>query len=215
MNPRLSINSATRRIIAFRWASSTTMLRTLPIILAALLTALDFSEAVAAERKKWEMLTECQYVEDKNNNGDNFRVKCGEKVLILRLYFVDAPETNLRYGERTREQSDHFGVTLDETMKAGVKATETVRETLKGSFIVWTRWAGAAGRGKEIRYYGLVEVGGKSLVELLVTNGLARTKGVTANLPTGERSKVYVKKLHALEAEAKKQQIGVWERSTK
>ena len=191
------------------------MLRTLPIILAALLAAFDFSEAVAAERKKWETLTDCQYVEDKNNDGDNFRVKCGEQYFTLRLYFVDAPETNMRYAERTREQSEHFGVTLEETMKAGVKATETVRETLKSPFIVWTRWAGAAGRGKELRYYALVEVGGKSLVEILITNGLARTKGVTANLPTGEKSKVYVEKLHALEAEAKKQQIGVWARSTK
>jgi endonuclease YncB( thermonuclease family) len=191
------------------------MLRTLLIILAALVPAFQFSESVAAERKKWEMLTDCQYVEDKNNDGDNFRVKCGEKDFVLRLYFVDAPETNLRYTERTREQSEHFGVTLEETMKAGVKATGTVRETLKGRFIVWTRWAGAAGRGKEVRYYGLVEVRGKSLVEILVSNGLARTKGVTANLPTGEKSKVYIEKLHALEAEAEKRQIGVWARSTK
>ena len=197
------------------YASSMTMLRTLPIILAALLTAFQFSEGIAAERKKWEMLTDCQYVENKNNDGDNFRVKCGEKDFVLRLYFVDAPETNMRYAERTREQSEHFGVTLEETMKAGVKATGTVRETLKGPFIVWTRWAGAAGRGNEVRYYGLVEVGGKSLVEILVSNGLARTKGVTANLPTGEKSKVYIEKVHALEAEAKKRQIGVWARSTK
>ena len=192
-----------------------TMFRTLPIILAALLTAFQFSEGIAAERKKWEMLTDCQYVEDKNNDGDNFRVKCGDKDFVLRLYFVDAPETNMRYAERTREQSEHFEVTLDETMKAGVKATGTVRQTLKGPFIVWTRGAGAAGRGKEVRYYGLVEVGGKSLVEILVSNGLARTKGVTANLPTGEKSKVYIEKLHALEAEAKKRQIGVWARSTR
>ena len=154
-------------------------------------------------------------MEDKNNDGDSFRVKCGEKDFTLRLYFVDAPETNMRYAERTREQSEHFGATLEETMNAGVKATETVRETLKGPFIVWTRWAGAAGRGKEVRYYGLVEVGGKSLVEILVSNGLARTKGVTANLPSGEKSKAYIEKLHALEAEAKKRQIGVWARSTK
>lgn len=200
---------------ARRYASSMTMLQTLPIILVALLTAFQFSEGIAAERKKWNTLTDCQYLEDKNNDGDNFRVKCGEKDFVLRLYYVDAPETNLRYPERTREQSEHFGCALDETMKAGVKATGTVRETLKRPFIVWTRWAGAAGRGKETRTYGLIEVDGKSLVEILVTNGLARTKGVTANLPTGEKSKVYVEKLHALEAEAKKRQIGVWACSKK
>jgi endonuclease YncB( thermonuclease family) len=95
-------------------------------------------------------------------------------------------------------------------MKAGVKAAETVRETLRQAFTVWTRWAGAAGRAMEPRYYGLVEVDGKSLVEILITKGLARAKGVTANLPTGDKSKAYLRKLYALEADAKKQRIGVW-----
>lgn len=187
----------------------------LPIMLAALLTAFQFSESVAAEPRKWETLTDCQYVQDKNNDGDNFRVKCGEKDVVLRLYFVDAPETHMRYPERTREQSEHFGCSLEQTMKAGVKATETVRETLSEPFTVWTRWAGAAGRAKEPRYYGLVEVRGNSLGEILIANGLARTRGITANLPAGDKSKVYLKKLHALEADAKKQKIGVWACSTK
>ena len=34
----------------------------------------------------------------------------------MRLYFVDAPETNPRYPERTREQAEYFGATLDQVM---------------------------------------------------------------------------------------------------
>src|SRR3989442_1311839 len=73
-----------------------------------------------AAEKEWVTLTDCQYVDSRDNDGDSFRVHCGEKEFRARLYFVDAPETTLTYAERTREQSLHFGITLDETMKAGV-----------------------------------------------------------------------------------------------
>ena len=52
------------------------------------------------------------------------------------------------------------------------------------------------------------------MTELLVSQGLARTKGVTANLPTGEKSKVYLEKLHALESEARQKRLGIWASST-
>ena len=170
-----------------------TTLRPLLIILVAVVTGFHAPDGVAAKAKKWEKLAACQYVEDKNNDGDSFRVKCGEKDFILRLYFVDAPETNLREAERTRLQSEHFGVSLEATMKAGVKATEVARDTMKGSFDVWTKWSSGGGRGKEVRYYGLVEVDGKSLVEILVSSGLARVVGQVVPLPNGEKSTVYKK----------------------
>ncbi|HEV8675533.1 MAG TPA: thermonuclease family protein [Methylomirabilota bacterium] len=164
----------------------------------------------AAERRQWVTLTNCQYVTSKDNDGDSFRVRCATNEFSLRLYFVDAPETNLRYPERTREQSEYFGVTLDETMKAGVKARDEVQEVLREPFVVRTRWAGAAGRGKETRYYALVEVGGKSLAEVLVSQGLARTKGVSLKLPTGEKAKAYVERLEALERKARQKRLGIW-----
>ena len=167
-------------------------------------------EAEAADRKEWVKLTGCQYVTQDYNDGDSFVIKCSSDEFILRLYFVDAPETNLRFAERTREQSEYFGVTLDETMKAGVKAKETVRDILQQSFVVWTRWASAQGRSKKPRYYGFIEIDGKWLAELLVSKGLARTKGVKSKLPTGEKSKVYAEHLNTLEREAQQQRIGIW-----
>lgn len=171
-------------------------------------------EAEAADQKErvkeLVKLTGCQYVAQDYNDGDSFGVKCGADEFILRLYFVDTPETNLRYPERTREQSEYFGVTLDETMKAGVKAKEAVRDILQKPFVVWTRWATARGSSRVPRYYGFVEVGGKGLAELMVSKGLARTKGVKSKLPTGEKSKVYVERLHALERDAQQRGIGIW-----
>jgi hypothetical protein len=89
-----------------------------------------------AARKTWTRLTNCQYIEQAYNNGDSFHVQCGPQDLIVRLYFVDAPEPTLRYPERTREQSEYFGVTLDETLRAGRQATHLVRERLQGPFVV-------------------------------------------------------------------------------
>ena len=156
-----------------------------------MLLILACCEAEAADKKERVKLTDCQYVAQDYNDGDSFGVKCGADEYIFRLYFVDAPETNLRYPERIREQSEYFGVTLDETMKAGVKAKEAVRDILQKPFVVWTRWATAQGRSKKPRYYGFIEIDGKGLAELLVSKGLARTKGVKSKLPTGEKSKVY------------------------
>jgi endonuclease YncB( thermonuclease family) len=149
-------------------------------------------------------------VDSRDNDGDSFRVHCGEKEFRARLYFVDAAETNLTYAERTREQSLHFGVTLDETMKAGVKAKERVRALLEKPFVLRTVWATAAGRGREARYYVLIEVDRKSLPETLVSEGLARVKGVRHVLPDGEKSSSYVDRLTALEQEARQKRLGAW-----
>lgn len=81
---------------------------------------------------------------------------------------------------------------------------------LREPFVVWTRWASAAGRSKEPRSYGFVEAGGKGLAELLVSKGLARPKGVAPNLPTGEKAKAYMERLRTLESEAKQKRVGIW-----
>ena len=164
----------------------------------------------SAVPRPWVQLTECRYVDHKYNDGDSFHVRCGATELIVRLYFVDAPEATFRYPERVQEQSDYFGVTLEETLRAGKQAKVAVQETLRTPFIVWTRRASAGGRSRFPRYYGFVEVGNQGLAELLVNKGLARTKGVTAASPNGEPSRVLRGKLEALERDARQQRRGVW-----
>jgi endonuclease YncB( thermonuclease family) len=178
------------------------------IVLALFLAAVPV--LCAAERKEWVMLTDCQYVSHPDNDGDSFRVRNEDKEYVFRLYFVDTPETNLRQGERTREQSEYFGVTLDDTLKAGAAARDFVRDTLREPFTVWTRLALAGGRGKEPRYYAMVLVGAKSLDEILISKGLAQPKGVRPNLPDGEKASAHVEKLATLEAEARKARAGLW-----
>jgi endonuclease YncB( thermonuclease family) len=167
-------------------------------------------QAWAAEKKEWVTLNDCEYVDWKDNDGDSFRVRCGDKEFTARLYFVDTPETNLRYGDRTREQGLHFGITLDETMNAGVQAKERVRALLQKPFIVQTLWSSAAGRGREARYNVLIEVEGKSLAEILISEGLARAKGVVHALPNGTKSRDYMDQLAQLEEEARQKKLGAW-----
>jgi micrococcal nuclease len=183
-------------------------------IIGALLWAQLAWSGLASEKKAWVKLTDCAYVAGQYNDGDSFRVKSGTNEFILRLYFVDAPETNLRYPERTREQSEYFGATIEETMKAGVEADKAVREILREPFVVWTRWASAAGRSNDRRYYGMAEVNGKDLGDILVSKGLARPKGVAVNLPRGEKARNKFDKLRQLEDEAKAKHAGIWAHST-
>jgi len=116
------------------------------LVVLLLLVVLS-SKTSAVARKEWVKLTDCHYVDAPDNDGDSFRVRGGDKEFTARLYYVDAPETNLRQGDRTHEQSLHFGITLDETMKAGEKAKQRTKELLQKPFVIWTRWATAGGRG--------------------------------------------------------------------
>jgi endonuclease YncB( thermonuclease family) len=180
------------------------------VLPAILLFGATIVPGPGAERREWVTLTNCQLIASEYNDGDSFRICGGTNEFIVRLYFVDAPETNLRYAERTREQAEYFGVTLDETLKAGVRARDAVRELLREPFLVQTRWASAAGRTKTPRYYAFVQAGGTNLAEALVARGLARTKGVTATSPVGGESKAFAEKLRVLEAEARQKRLGAW-----
>src|SRR5437016_5400940 len=179
------------------------------LVVLLLLVALSYKTS-AGDRKEWVKLIDCHYIENPDNDGDSFHVHGGDKEFTARLYYVDAPETNLRQGDRTHDQSLHFGITLDETMKAGEKAKQRTKELLQKPFVIWTRWATAGGRGRASRYYVIVEIDGKSLGEILISEGLARTKGMAPNLPTGEHAKAYMERLDDLESAAREKHLGAW-----
>jgi len=183
-----------------------------PCFLVVVLRALFLfnASAIAASEKEWVALNDCQYLESENNDGDSFRVRCGEKEFTARLYYVDTPETKLVYPERVREQSVHFGITLDDALKIGAAAKERVAALLQKPFTIQTRWANAAGRARETRYYAIVEVDGRSLAEILISEGLARAKGTKVKTPAGEKASDYMQRLAALEDEARQKKVGAW-----
>jgi endonuclease YncB( thermonuclease family) len=165
----------------------------------------------AAEKKLWSKLEACRYQADKNNDGDSFIVQCGQEKFYLRLYFVDAPEADVSFPERVRQQYEYFGVTLDELTRAGAKARARVETVLaRRPFTVHTKRSFAQGRSKNMRYYGLVQVEGRYLHEILLDEGLARNKGTIVGLPTGEKARTHANALQMVEDRARVERKGLW-----
>lgn len=184
-------------------------------VFAVCVVLLAIGNAVLAQPRQWIALTNCQLVTGQEFDADSFRIRSGTNQYNVRLYFVDAPESNLRYPDRVREQAEYFGLTIDDTIKAGIEAAEACRKLLEQPFVVKTRLAVAGGLTRDPRYYCIVEVGGTNLADLLVAQGWARTKGVMVTLPSGQKAQHYVEKLLTLENKARDSGLGAWANSTK
>ena len=161
--------------------------------------------------KKWSRLEGCRYVTHKYNDGDSFLVQCGREKFFARFYFVDAPEAYANVASQIQEQYEYFGVTMDEATRAGAKARDRVQSTLTTRpFVIHTRRANAQGRSENTRFYSLVEVDGRYLHEALLSEGLARNKGVRVTLPTGHKGREYAAALQQLEDRARLERRGLW-----
>lgn len=179
-------------------------------MVAFLAAAAMASWARAGESRPWVTISNCQYVAHEGNDADSFVVQAGTNRFVARLYHVDAVERTLEFPERVREQSEHFGTTLDGILEAGRDAHAWVASALADGFTIRTRWASAMGRSRLPRHYVLIEVRGADLGEELVRRGWAWPKGVRVNLPTGERAAEVVRRLEAAEAEARAAGRGAW-----
>ena len=167
--------------------------------------------AAAIEAKPpWVVLNDCRLMTTATRDADSFHVRAEGKEYIFRLYFVDAPETDTEFMGRVKEQAKYFGLTPDQTVQLGEYAKRFTREKLSRPFTVRTCMQDAMGRSKAARYYAFVETSEGDLAELLVSNGLARLHGSTAQ-PVGLSSPERMwDKLQRLEREAKHEKVGAW-----
>ena len=164
----------------------------------------------AAAREPWVVLKDCRLLRSESLDADSFHVKAAGKEYIFRLYFVDAPETDMSFADRVGEQAKYFALTPEQTITLGEYAKRFAKEKLAHPFTVRTCKQDALGRSKMERYYAFVETKEGDLAELLVTNGLARLHGTQAQ-PAGLRSpKRMWDKLKRLEREAKQLKVGAW-----
>ena len=181
------------------------------ICCAIWLAALDQGEAKGKE-KDWITLDNCRLIPNKANDGDSFHVRANDTEYLVRLYFVDAPETASVGPERLIEQAKYFGLSVPQVIEIGRDAKRFVDAKLSEPFTVVTRLAGGLGRSKLQRIYGFVRTKEGDLGEQLVANGLARIHGITAALPGDSTSTDEREKLAQLENEAKRRQVGGWAR---
>jgi DNA uptake protein ComE-like DNA-binding protein len=173
------------------------------------LAALDRGDAKGKE-KDWITLDNCQLIPNKANDGDSFHVRANDTEYLVRLYFVDAPETASVGPARLIEQAEYFGVSVPQVIEIGLDAKKFVDAKLSEPFTVVTRLAGGLGRSKVQRIYGFVRTKEGDLGEQLIANGLARIHGTSAAPPSSASSASERQKLEELEREAKRQKLGGW-----
>jgi endonuclease YncB( thermonuclease family) len=178
-----------------------------------LLLALLCSGSAAPQAREFTRYDGCTYIPQKWNDGDSFHVRMPDgKQQVLRLYFVDTPESDHSFPERVAEQAAYFGVTAEQSLKLGKDAAGFTQRILSaGSFSVQTRWRVALGRSKLPRFRAMIVTSdGRDLNELLVGAGLARIYGTRTPLPDGRDSRTYLSHLAAAEAKAKQDRLGGW-----
>ena len=180
------------------------------IICGAIWLAALVPSNVRGKEKDWITLDNCQLISNKANDGDSFHVRANDTEYLIRLYFVDAPETASVGPARLIEQAEYFGVSVPQVIEIGLDAKKFVDTKLSEPFTVVTRLAGGLGRSKVQRIYGFVRSKEGDLGEQLIANGLARIHGTTAAPPSDASSASERQKLEELEHEAKRRKVGGW-----
>lgn len=177
-----------------------------------IVTALAVLLNATARADSWVTLKNCRLDAQAYGDGDSFHIRSKSEGHIIRLYFVDCPETDASFPGRVAEQAVHWGLTPAQTIQLGQKAATFSREILNRPFTVVTRFEDARGQSAEPRYFGFVFPEGtkKDLAELLAGNGFARVYGASAWCPGGRDVPTEWRHLHELEAVAKARRLGGW-----
>lgn len=162
-----------------------------------------------------EKFTDVRMVENPSNDGDSFVVQAGERLIHVRLYFVDCPEsvaTTDADAKRVREQARHFGITdAKKIFEFGHAAKKFTDEALCKPFTIYTAFAGALGRSPGGRVYAFVITSdGQDLAHLLVENGYARAFGSKRAGPKHESKEDIQAELQRLEMKAMLAHTGAW-----
>lgn len=165
---------------------------------------------LCAADREWTVFPDCRLEPNPANDGDSFHVQCASTQLYVRLYFVDAPETDDRFPDRVAEQAAYFGVSNAVVLRVGKQAERYTRRKLADGFSVYTRYEDARGASAAPRVFAMIDVDGKWLAESLVQRGLARVYGCAVTLPDGTSRNAYWDRLRAAERKAKQKGVGGW-----
>ena len=109
----------------------------------------DKLTTVSISSSKFEVLEGCTIKEHRGNDGDSFHVKTKKGDKELRLYYVDAPESEAReyrngdtnYKRISQQGAAMGGLNQKQTTEVGMEAKMFVKKLLKGKkFRVATTW---------------------------------------------------------------------------
>ncbi len=171
-----------------------------------LLASTGFTKA----KDGWITLSGCQFVQSEYFDADSFHLTCNGHDRIFRLYFVDAPEKDYRFG-RIFKQAEYFKTSDKNVLMTANEATAFAKTLLSSNDItIETKWRKAGGQSKLPRYYAVVKVSGQDMADLLVEKGYARVFGTKTDYPDGTSKDKVEQQLRGLEQEAKAQHKGAW-----
>lgn len=183
-------------------------------VLAALLMAL--SSVVAAQAAEpLRVFPDARLIENGINDGDSFWIQSGATSMLVRLYFVDCPETSASFdamAQRVKEQMRYFGLHDARTMMDfGRTAKQFTYAALERPFTVQTAFTPAGGASGVPRYYAFITTAeGKDFGGLLVEHGLARVRGFGRPTPDGSSQATRWDELRDLESAAMLKHAGLW-----
>jgi competence protein ComEA len=204
----------TRTLMIMRslWCSRKMSDKTRPTVLILLACVLQL---FAGDLK---VFPNCKLMDEPGNDGDSFGVRAESTSFIVRLYFVDCPETSMPLksdAERVRAQTRYFGLTdAAQTIQFGKRAKSFVDSVLAAPFTVHTAFTSALGRSAGGRIYGFVTTGdGNDLAVMLLKNGLARAHGMGRETPDGVSLREMTSRLKDFETSAMLKRVGIWSES--
>ncbi len=189
-------------------------------ILCFLLLSLSLLVAADKPAPSWLAVEDCRLGASKSNDGDSFHFSLAglpekdEFDHILRLYFIDTPETNT--GLKTvDEQAEYFSTPVNVVLKYGKEAARFTETFLGEPFRIYTRQKIAPGASRKQRWYGVVQRqrDGKLLHEALVEAGLAKVTSVVCDYPSAEAGAKHKEMLLVLEGAARDAKRGIWSES--
>lgn len=194
--------------------ANNTSLRRCPLLRKIILPVLLLA-ILPAHAAKLQRLDGATLINSGVNDGDSFQILHNRKKQIIRLYYVDCPETRATKEvdvRRVREQTRYFG--LPDTARSfnyGHQATAFTKQQLAHPFTVHTSYANARGRSRGGRVYGFITTAdGEDLATLLVQAGLARSFGVRRALPDGTHRDEATAQLDDQETVAMLKRKGLW-----
>lgn len=183
-------------------------------------TSTNHQTSSSKQSDSFEILDNCSLVDHRHNDGDSFHVQTTKGEIEFRLYYVDAPESaakTYRKGEnnykRIAQQGRAMGgLNQQQTTEIGQQAKAFTNKLLsKQKFRIATRWESVYGSARKYAFVLVHDEGQKHyLHEILVSKGLCRIHTKPMILPDGTTVKSQQNRLHKLEQQAKKQQLGAW-----
>ena len=179
-------------------------------LLVLLVSIAPFASPAAEAPRAWQRWDDCTLIADRYFDGDSFQVQHGRSIQVLRLYSVDAPETDAGLGTRIAEQAAYFGVTPAEVLRGGQTAKQFTANFLARPFTVITRLKPAPGASRAERHYAIIERAGERLDVALIQAGLARATTETADYPDAAAAHWKLLELRAVEQKAAFMRKGLW-----